>query len=174
MNKARLRLALLVLAAPLVLAAKPESEPEPEFAHTIKPTAPIGIEHAFDAEPAVGVPLTITVTVAAGEALTGGSLGIAVPDGVTLLAPVADVGLGTLAAGDTATIDITVLPLAAEDYRLGLTVGGSLRGTVQSRTVAVSIRLAPAAPEAAAKAADSTAEKSEPAVHSFRAIETVR
>jgi hypothetical protein len=173
-------LALIALAVPLALASgvaafAAKRETPLEAAHTIKPTAPIGIAHAFEAAPQVGVPVTFTVSVTAGEPLTNGVLVLGVPEGLTRLDPVAaDVALGGLAAGDTTDIEVTVLPLAAADYRLSLTVSGAIRGQPQSRTVTVTIRLAPAVAPKPGDASDPAAGKSEPAVRSFSATETVR
>lgn len=136
-----------------------------------KPTAPIRIGHVIAGTPAVGQPVTITLTVTPGTDLVGASLALRAADSLVVIDPVGAVSLGDLAANESAELVVTVLPLAAGTQYLGVSVEGTLAGLRQARNVTIAIRLPGAVEQDAAGA---SAGKSDETVRSFEAVETVR
>lgn len=142
------------LALPLAAAAAPRaSERAPAVRHEFpgKPTGPIVVEHRFAAVPMVGVPLKIEITARA-EGIVGG-VGIEVrattPEAVLVTAPVpADAG------EDAHVWEITVVPLTEEAGYLNVVVSGAIDGTVQARSITISLRSAPSTEAATAKGAE--------------------
>jgi hypothetical protein len=102
-----------------------------------KPTGPIAVEHQFAADPAVGVPVKITVTAHVNGA--AGGLGIeatpTLPRAALVTPPT------PLAVGEGVySWEITVVPLAAEAGYLSVIVSGAIDGVEQARSVTISLR----------------------------------
>lgn len=115
-----------------------------------KPTGPITVEYRLAAQPAVGVPLTITVTARVENNV--GTLGIeanATSPRYVLLTPPQ---LAT--AGDGKYVwALTVVPLAAEAGYLSVIVSGTSEGVAQASSVTISMRSAAAPAEVPLSAA---------------------
>jgi hypothetical protein len=102
-----------------------------------KPTGPILVEHRLAADPAVGVPLEITVTARVDGA--AGGLGIEANATVPRAALVTPPRL--LEAGEGVySWQITVVPLTAEAGYLSVIVSGTIDGVDQARSVTISLR----------------------------------
>ena len=138
------------LAWPLLVGAAPRTL---EIAALVrverpdKPTGPIAVEHRLAAEPAVGVPLTITVT-----ARVEGDVGrLSIEANATepraaLVSP----PLLMAVAGSVYSWEVTVVPLVAEAGYLSVIVAGLIDGIAQARSVTIALRsTAPAAAAAA-------------------------
>jgi hypothetical protein len=104
-----------------------------------KPTGPISVEYRLAAEPAVGVPLTITVTARVENDV--GTLGIEAnatsPRSVLVTPPQLD----TTSDGRYVW-ELTVVPLAAEAGYLSVIVSGASEGVAQASSVTISLRSA--------------------------------
>jgi hypothetical protein len=167
-------LQLAVLAVACGIAGSAQAAPKPDdatFSVTPKPTASIRIEHRFASEPEVGQALEITLTITSGDALTGALLTLGADDPLALIEPLTAVALGALAAGESAEVVVTVLPLIEQTHYLNVTVAGETSGGQQVKSVAIAIR---PPGRALRKAASDPAGKSDESVRSFGAIETVR
>lgn len=162
-------LGLLLVPLPATLAAQKADPTAPGF--TPKLTAPIGISHTVAAEPRQGEPLEITLTVTADEAIAGAVLSVTTEDALSVIDPTADVELGTLGPGQSATVTLTVIPLAGGSHYLNVSVTGDVRGRPQTRSIAVPVRLADTAPQ---KSDDGTAGNKGESVRSFPAVERIR
>jgi hypothetical protein len=135
--------AVHVGAAPRSLEASSASE------LPAKPTGPISVEYRLSAQPAVGVPLTITVTARVENDV--GTLGIEAnatsPRSVLVTPP------QRATAGDGNYVwELTVVPLAAEAGYLSVIVSGASEGVAQASSVTISLRSAAAPAEAALSA----------------------
>ena len=126
---------LLTAAAPRVLErAAPAAAELPG-----KPTGPILVEHRLAADPAVGVPLDITVTARVDAAASGLSIeaNATVPRAALVTPPrLLEAGAGVY------SWQITVVPLAAEAGYLSVIVSGTIDGVDQARSVTISLRSA--------------------------------
>lgn len=115
-----------------------------------KPTGPISVEHRLAAEPAVGVPLAITVTARVNAVVDGLSIeATASAPQAALVTPARLLE----AANGRYVWQITVVPLAAEAGYLRVLVAGLVDGTPQAQSLTISLRSA--APEADAPVATS-------------------
>ncbi len=104
-----------------------------------KPTGPIVVEHRLAADPAVGVPLEISVTARVDAAAGGLSIeaNATVPRAALVTPP------RLLAAGEGVySWQITVVPLAVEAGYLSVIVSGTIDGLDQARSVTISLRSA--------------------------------
>jgi len=106
----------------------------------VKPTGPIAVEHHLGAVPAVGVPLTVTISArVAGQAdalrlETSASR----PEAVLLTTPT------LVASGDSEfTWVLTIVPLAVDAGYLNVAVAGDVDGLPQARSVSIAVRTAP-------------------------------
>ncbi len=111
-----------------------------------KPTGPIAVDYRLAAPPAVGVPLTITVT-ARVEPDVG-----ALATEATATAPrsvlVTEPHLETARDGNYVW-ELTVVPLAAEAGYLSVIVAGASAGVAQASSVTIPLGSAASAPEVA-------------------------
>ncbi len=124
-------------AAPRELA-ETRSPARAEF--PVKPTGPIAVEYHLDAQPAVGVSLTITISARVSGSTDALRLEATAsrPDAVLVTAPT------LLASGDsTFTWSVTIVPLAVDAGYLNVTVAGDVDGLPQARSVAIALRGAP-------------------------------
>jgi hypothetical protein len=145
------------LVLPLAAAAAPravERAPAPHHEFPDKPTGPIVVEHRFSAMPMVGVPLKIAITARA-EGVVG-AVGIeahaTAPEAVLVTAPV------PVDAGERAHAwEITVVPLTEEAGYLNVVVSGAIDGTVQARSITISLRSAPSTEAATVEGVDGEA-----------------
>lgn len=130
-------------AAPRSLEASSASE------LPAKPTGPITVEYRLAAQPAVGVPLTITVTARVENDV--GALGIEAnatsPRSVLVTPP----QLATATDGSYVW-ELTVVPLAAEAGYLSVIVSGASEGVAQASSVTISLRSAAGPAETALSA----------------------
>lgn len=115
-----------------------------------KPTGPINVEYRLAAEPAVGVPLTVTVTARVENDV--GTLGIeanaTLPRSALVTVP------QLVSAGNGNYVwELTVVPLTAEAGYLSVIVSGVSEGVAQASTVTVSLRSAAAPAEKTLEAA---------------------
>jgi hypothetical protein len=156
--------AMTVAAAPAREAAGANIAP--------KPVAPIAITHEFGSDPVVGLPLDLTLSIAAESDLSGISVTLTADDPLAMIEPVGSVGLGSLSAGEAADLAVTVLPLVHQTHHLGVTVTATVDGVIQTRSVSVSIRM----PGSGEHKADDlpASQKAEEHLRSFEAIETIR
>src|SRR5688572_11150246 len=148
------RTAVALLAASLGWATHAGAEPRSLEALAAselpgKPTGPIAVEYRLAAEPAVGVPLTVTVTARVENDV--GTLGIEAnatsPRSVLVTPP------QLVTTGDGIYVwELTVVPLAVEAGYLSVIVSGAGEGVAQASSVTISLRGA-AAPVATALSA---------------------
>jgi hypothetical protein len=145
-----LALALLAAVPLTAVAAPPGARERPRAELPGKPTGPIDVDYRLAAEPAVGVPLAITITarVEAGAAGLRLEITASEPNAVLLTVPTL-----VASAASTQTWRVTVVPLAADSGYLNAVVAGEIDGEAQARTVTIALRGAAAAPEAAPPAA---------------------
>ena len=102
-----------------------------------KPTGPISVEYRLAAEPAVGVPLTVTVTARVENDV--GTLGIEASPTAPRAALVTAPQLAS--AGDGNYVwELTVVPLAAEAGYWSVIVSGASDGVAQASSVTISLR----------------------------------
>jgi hypothetical protein len=152
-SRAAFVIALCVGAWPALSSAAPrevvEARSPARAEFPVKPTGPIAVEHHLAAVPAVGVPLTVTISArVAGQASalrleTSASR----PDTVLLTTPT------LVAAADSEfTWTLTIVPLAADAGYLNVEVEGEVDGLPQARSVSIAVRTAPpTADDAAAR-----------------------
>jgi len=137
-------IAVCVGAWPALSSAAPreavEARAPARVEFPVKPTGPIAVEHHLGSVPAVGVPLTITISVhVSGQA---GALSLETtasrPDAVLLTTP-------TLVAGGDSeyTWTVTIVPLTADAGYLNVAVAGDVDGLPQARSVSIAVRTAP-------------------------------
>ena len=136
-----------------------------------KPSAAITIGYEFNSEPVVGLPLDISVTVSAQAEMYGVDVRLAAGDPLAMINPLGPMGLAVLEAYEDAVFPVTVLPLVEQTHYLNVTVTSLVEGEVQSKSIAVPIRLGDAR---LTKDEGETAGTAGEAVHSFRAVETIR
>lgn len=148
-------------------------EPEAGVVMTSKPTIPVEISYQIAGSPQVGNPVDVELTVSPGHDISGMVILLSAEDPLAIIEPPGDVLIGEVAAGDSVGISITVLPLLDQTHYLSVTVRGAMDGTLQSRTIAVPIRLAGTAPEKSDDAATEEAADGE-LLRSYEAIETLR
>jgi hypothetical protein len=148
-------LAVCLGASPaLVMAAPPEASearPAARAESPVKPTGPIAVEHRLGAEPAVGVPLTITISARVSGSTDGLRLETSGsrPGAVLLTEPT------LVASGESGySWTLTVVPLEADAGYLNVIVVGNIDGLPQARSVAIALRspVAEARPEPEAAA----------------------
>jgi hypothetical protein len=102
-----------------------------------KPTGPISVEYRLAAEPAVGVPLTVTITARVENDV--GTLGIEANATSPRAALVTTPQLTS--AGDGSYVwELTVVPLAAEAGYLSVIVSGASEGVAQASSVTIALR----------------------------------
>jgi hypothetical protein len=156
---------------------------EPAFSPKL--TAPIGISYEFGSTPAVGQALDIDLAVTALTDLANAVVSLSAADGLIVVSPNAAAPLGTLAAGESKSLRLTVLPLEASTYHFGISVTGTIGGREQTRSLSIPIRLQPASPaKSSAEASGKAGGVPQPGaagtgnagagVRSFEAVETVR
>lgn len=138
---------------------------------TAKPTAPIAIAVRFADAPAIGQPLSVTLSVSVEQDMSAASLSVTADDPLAVIEPIDTVALGDIAAGESVDIGVTVLPLVVQVHYMNVTVSGTIGGLVQTRSINVPVRLAGAGLR---KAENEVAGKTTERVRSFGAIETVR
>ena len=136
-----------------------------------KPQSPIAITAEFASPPQVGMPLELTLSVTADGDMSGVRISLAADDPLAMIDPLDAIGVATLSAGQSSDFAVTVLPLLDQTHALRVTVTATIDGMVQTRTVAVPIRLPGSAPQ---KTEVRVTGNNEERVRSFTAIETVR
>jgi len=152
-------LAAWLLALPILGNAAPRTVGEPVQVVLAelpgKPTGPIAVDYRLAAEPAVGVPLKITITarVEGGVGALRLETSASVPNAVLLTVP----SLVTSGDGGYAW-ELTVVPLTADAGYLNVIVAGEIDGVAQARSVSIPLRTAAAAirPEVRAEAGTET------------------
>jgi hypothetical protein len=169
MNHQRLLTGCAAMLLALVAAA--DDTDVPVYVGAPKLGAPIGIDAQLDGEPAVGQPLTVTLSIGAGVAVQNVVLSLAADAALAITSPQGDVDLGAIAAGDAATVDVVIVPLAGGTSHLRVAVSADIRGRRQSATQSVPLRL-PA--DTLQPSAITEAGKSEASVRSLQAIEDIR
>ena len=114
-----------------------------------KPAGPIGVDVRLNAEPVLGVPVTVTITARA-ETISD----------LTLEARAADPGALAIGAaslpvdrGGARSWSLTVVPLRATGGYLSVVVAGQIDGVAEARSVVIPVRPAGSAPEVRAPAA---------------------
>lgn len=169
MSSAALALFAALLVMPAVAAPGREAA---RMNGAPKPVAPIAITHEFRGEPMVGMPLELTLSIAAERDLTDVSVTLTADDPLAMIEPVGAVGLGALSAGAASELTVTVLPLVDQTHYLGVTVTAIIDGTTQTRSVSVPIRM----PGSGQRKADQApaSQKAEEHLRSFEASETIR
>jgi hypothetical protein len=167
----RVALATVALAgfAPIAGQAAPSHDNPSEI--TTKPTAPIAISYHFGNVPQIGQPVEVIISVTSNIEMSQVEVRFIADDPLALIDPLDGVGLASVAAGEDAELSITVLPLLDQTHYLGVNVTAVIDGVVQSRSIAVPIRMPGTALR---KAAVEPAGKPVERVRSFEAIETVR
>jgi len=170
MNPQRLLTGCATLLLALAAAAADDTD-VPVYVGASKLGAPIGIDTDFDGEPAVGQPLTVTLAIGAGIAAENVVLSLTADPALAITEPQGDVELGSIAAGETATVTVVIVPLAGGTSHLQVGVSADLRGRRQGAALSVPLRLPEAAPQ---PAATTEAGKSEASVRSLQAIEDIR
>jgi hypothetical protein len=164
-----LTLAALALTVPLPGNAAPGCDPGAS-AVAPKPTPPIAITHRLSASPQVGQPVDVILSIAAEGDMTGVNLNFAADDPLAMIDPVDSLPLGSFRAGEGTDVAVTVLPLLDQTHYLSVTVTALIDGTLQTRSIAVPIRL----PGSEVRKSDNeVAGKPGERVRSFQAIETV-
>ena len=127
-----------------VVVAAPLDAPVAATHEEAKPTGPIAVDVRLAAPPALGVPVTVTVTA---HAETIGRLALEVyADDPAALAVVAQ-----SAPVDRAGVrswEVTVIPTRVSGGTLDVLVAGEIDGVVQARSVVTPIELGGAAPAA--------------------------
>jgi hypothetical protein len=147
--------ALLLAAA--AAAAPPAESPLAQSSSPGKPTAPIAIDVALAAEPALGVLLDVTITARATD-VRDLSLEARAVDAAALLVAARTVAAD---AGGGRAWTVTVLPIADGVAYLGVEVSGLLGGTEVSRNLLVPVRVGGARRKIRAAAAGNDAEAGE-------------
>jgi len=163
--------ALFATLLAVQLAAAPARE-APGARVAPKPVAPIAITHEFGSDPMVGLPLDLTISIAAEGDLTGISVTFTVDDPLAMIEPPGTVALGALAAGMQSDLAVTVLPLVDQTHYIGVTVTATVDGVMQTRSVSVPIRMSGAAERKSEN--PPVGQKAEEHLRSFEAIETIR
>jgi hypothetical protein len=135
-------LALVATFLPAVVFAAPLDAAVAATHDEAKPTGPIGVDVRIAAPPALGAPLTVTVTARA-EAIEGLALEVHADDPAALAivaqsAPVDRAGARSW--------EITVIPMRTAGGNLGVVVAGDIDGVAQAGSVVTPIRLAEATP----------------------------
>lgn len=151
MNARTATVVAVLLSWPLLAGAAPRGTvvraPSTGAEFPGKPTGPIAVDYRLAAEPAVGVPLTISVT----ASVDGVSMGLAIDAHGTEPRAVLVVPPTLVAAADGVySWQITVVPLAVEAGYLSVVVSGTVDDTAQARSVTIPLRSAAAAPRDAA------------------------
>jgi hypothetical protein len=167
--------AVLGAVSPIQAAPAPHAAPAENSAGVVmtsKPAVPVAITHEVVGSPQVGNPVEIILTVSPGRDISGMVILLSAEDPLAIIEPPGDVLIGEVAAGDAAEISITVLPLLDQTHYLSVTVRGAMDGALQSRTIAVPIRLPGAAADKSDDAASEKAADGE-LLRSFEAIETL-
>jgi hypothetical protein len=143
-NRAAFVIALCVGVWPALSSAAPREVVDaraPARAELpVKPTGPIAVEHRFDADPAVGVPLTITISARVSGQVDALNLETTAsrPDALLLTTP------ALVASGDSEfTWVLTIVPLAVDAGYLNVAVAGDIDGLPQARSVSIAVRTAP-------------------------------
>jgi hypothetical protein len=139
-------LALVSAVAAGAVAAAPPESPAPVTHDEAKPTGPIAVDVHLDAEPALGVPLTVTV-MARADGVDRLDLEVRADDPAALVIGAVSPPLDR--AGARRWI-VTVVPVRASGGYLSVVVAGEIDGVAQARSVVVAIR--PAGAEAPARA----------------------
>jgi hypothetical protein len=135
-----------LIALPVLGAAAPRAAPAAASAARTelpgKPTGPIAVDHRLAAEPAVGVPVKITITARVESSVNGLTLEARAsePQAALVTAPEA-----MSAHGGVYTWELTVVPLVAAAGYLNVSVAGTIDGVAQARSIAISLRSAGAA-----------------------------
>lgn len=133
-----------------------------------KPTAPITIEFALAAEPAVGAAVEVSIEVRASAEVRDLALDVRAADPAALL-----VAAQAPVAGKPGTWIVTVVPLADATSYLSVTAQGTIGDAPQTRSVAIPLRVPGAKPTAQAARARAAAGEGEGVVL-LPAVETVR
>jgi len=171
MKLARLFLCLVIASGACAVTQAAELGAGAPYDVTPKPTAPIGLSYVLGSEPVVGQLLEIQLAITPAFDLTGGTLSLSADDPLPLIEPVGDVSLGTIAGGATVDVTIKVLPLVDRTEYLNVAVSGEIDGVVQTRAIAIAVRLPSNAP---LKTDSAPADKPGDGVSSFEAVESVR
>lgn len=158
----------LAAAVPMLATSAPR-----EHAQTgaSKPTAPISISHRLLRTPEVGQPVEVLLSITSEGEMSQVDLSFAADDPLAMLDPVDGVGFSELTTGEGADVAVTVLPLLDQTHYLNVTVTALIDGEMQTRSIAVPIRLPGSELR---KAVVEPAGQTEERVRSFEAIETVR
>ena len=162
-------------AALMLLATLPQAMAAPEGAAVPaaapKPSAPIAIAYELAAEPQVGQPLEIRLSIGAEADLATLRVDLEADDPLAMIDPIGSVELGFLGAGEETGLAVSVLPLLDQTHYLNVSVTAAVEGVEQTRSIAVPIRLPGSELR---KAEDGQAGKIESGVRSFHAVETIR
>jgi hypothetical protein len=156
-NRAAFVIALCVGAWPALSSAAPrevvEGRAPARAEFPVKPTGPIAVEHHLGADPAVGVPLTITLSARVSGQVDALRLDASAsrPDALLLTTP------ELVASGDSEFTWVhTIVPLAVDAGYLNVAVAGDIDGLPQARSVSIAVRTVP--PTADAPAAHGNSE----------------
>jgi hypothetical protein len=171
MNVSRLLLGGSWLALSAVALAAPTPDDARRPALTSKLASPLAIDSHYDGEAAVGQPLVVTLTFTTSDTAGAAELTLTANDELAIVAPQGAVDLGTLAAGEPVTVDVTVVPLAGGSSHLRIAVTADIRGRRQSSGMSVPFHLPEDSPQLAG---DDEAGKSEASVRSLQAVEEIR
>jgi hypothetical protein len=115
-----------------------------------KPVAPIGIDYAFAAEPVLGAPLEIELTISGRTPMDDVVVDVTGDAGLFVAPADAETRIARITPDAPYTFAITVTPLEAAQLRLGVSVDARIGGARQARSRVIVIRLG------AAKSPDKT------------------
>ena len=171
MKIARLILCLVVSSGACMMTQAAELSAGAPSNVTPKPTPPIGLSYTLGSQPVVGQLLEIGLSITPTFDLAGGVLSLSADDPLALIEPVGDVMLGSIRGGASVDVTVKVLPLVDRTEYLNVAVTGEIDGAVQTRAIAIAVRLPANAP---LKSDGAPADKPGDRVSSFEADESVR
>lgn len=140
---AALLAAAFICAAPAFAQSDARIKPA-RLASPGKPVAPIAVEHTLSAEPALGVPLTVTITARAEPSVGALTIEVHGDEALGVAAP----PLAAAAPAGTSIWTVTVTPVAAGTGYLSVLVQGEAGGEPQARSLLIPIRVGVAKPAA--------------------------
>lgn len=106
-----------------------------------KPTAPISIEHAWRAPPAVGSDLALVVEIASARRLEDVSITLDGGEGLVVDAASRRFGLAELEADAVHTLEPAVFAAVPGTHYLAVSVTATIGGARQTRSVTIPVRL---------------------------------
>ena len=135
-------LALVAAVVTTAVAAAPLAAPVAATHGETKPMGPIAVDVRLAAPPALGVPLTVTVTARA-EAVDHLELEVRADDSAAL---VIGAQSGPVDRAGARSWVVTVVPMRASGGNLSVVVAGEIDGVAQAQSVTTKVRPAGAVP----------------------------